>query len=96
MASRHGGSARLLDRHGLFCARLEARKGVGRATPWWLSWRLGKLVEGNADSSEMASSGMVAFLGGRPWDTRPWDTHPGRKRLLQRQLRLGTTTTHLP
>lgn len=64
---------------------------MGRARLWWPSWRLGELVEGNADSSEMASSGMVAFLGGRPWDT-----HPGRKRLLQRQLRLEKTATRLP
>lgn len=71
MASHHRELAQLLAHLELFCARVGTKEDVSRARLWWLSPCLLKLVERSADSSEMASSGMVALLGGRPWDTHP-------------------------
>lgn len=63
MASHHREWAQLPAHLELFCARLETKKDVNRARLWWLSPCRLKVVERNADSPEMASSGMVALLG---------------------------------
>lgn len=59
-ASHHEELAQLRGHHKLVCARLDTEMDVNKARLRWLSLCLARLVMRNADSSEMASSGMVA------------------------------------